>query len=292
MKEKTIYALGFFDGVHIGHQALLHACQDLAQRHAAKAGVVTFTGHPDTLVFGKTPGLINTSEDRKQLLLSMGIDCVRELPFDSALMATSWQDFLAGIPNAAGFVCGSDFRFGAGGKGTAETLVRWCEERKLPCAVVPQQELDGIRISSTYIRELLASGDVEQANRYLGHPHLLTGEVVHGRGLGRTIQVPTANLLLPTELLVLKHGVYACKATVDGQKYLAVTNIGARPTVDGHQVRAESWLLDFAGDLYGKTLSLDFYKFLRPEKKFSSLEELTEEIRKNAQQTRDLLEKT
>lgn len=292
-KERTIYALGFFDGVHLGHQALLQACRELAQKNGCKAGVVTFTSHPDTLVLGQTPGLINTTEDRKRLLLSMGIDTVIELPFDKQLMTMPWQDFfrmLLETYHAAGLVCGDDFRFGHKGEGNALLLKEACRNEDLPCVIVPEQLVDGVRVSSTHIRRLLEQGDLETANRFLGHPHSLTGKVISGRGLGHTIGIPTANLLLPEQLVVPKLGVYACKAIVDCQEYLAVTNIGSRPTVGGHQLRAESWLLDFEDDLYGKTLTLTFHKFLRAEKKFSDLEELREEILKNAAQTRKLLE--
>lgn len=292
MDTKTIYALGFFDGIHLGHQALLDACRKLAQENACKAGVVLFTSHPDSLVSGKAPALLNTTKDRKGLLCAYGIEFFLELPFDKALMTTHWSVFLQQLleAGAAGFVCGDDFRFGAGGVGTAKKLAAFCEKQSLPYAVVSQQELDGVRISSTYIRLLLEQGEIGQANRYLGHPHVFTGQVVTGRGLGHTIDIPTANLLLPEYLAIPKHGVYACQAVVGGEKYLAVTNIGSRPTVGGHQVRAESWLLDFDGDLYGKEITLAFHAYLRPEKKFSNLEELREEILKNAAQTRELLE--
>ena len=292
--KKTIYALGFFDGVHLGHQALLLACRHLAQQHSCSAGVATFTIHPDGLVSGKTPALLNTIEDRDRLLLGFGISKLLEFPFDKKLMDTPWEDFLLQLlsEGAAGFVCGSDFRFGAGGKGTADTLAAFCKDRSLPFAVVPQQELEGIRVSSTYIRRLLEQGEIARANRFLGHSYSISGEVVSGRGLGHTIGIPTANMLLPPELVTLKLGVYACEAVVDGTRYLAVTNIGSRPTVGGHQVRAESWLLDFAGDLYGKQLLLIFHQFLRPEQKFDSLEELKADIEKNALETRKFFENT
>ncbi len=294
MKERTIYALGFFDGVHLGHQALLAACRTLADQAGCRAGVVTFATHPDMLVSGKSPALVNTIEDRKALLAAFGMETVLVLPFDESLMHTHWSAFLEQLTDrgAAGFVCGSDFRFGAGGIGTAKKLTAFCESRDLPCAIVPQQELEGIRVSSTHIRALLEQGEVAQANRFLGHAHVLTGTVVSGRQLGRTIGIPTANVQLPPELLVPKHGVYACKALVDSEEYLAVTNIGSRPTVGGHEVRAESWLLDFDGDLYGKEITLSFYKYLRPEEKFPSLEALQAEIQKNARETRDLLKKS
>ena len=292
MQRKTIYALGFFDGVHLGHQALLIACRHLADRNGCDAGVITFTTHPDGLVAGNTPRLINTVADRRLLLLTGGMDHVAELPFDEELRNTHWSAFLSSLveQGAGGFVCGSDFRFGAGGSGTAKKLESFCKARELPCAIVPQQELDGVRVSSTHIRELIAPGEMEKATAFLGHPHLLSGEVIHGIGLGRTIGIPTANIALPENVVYPKLGVYACIATVEGKEYLAVTNVGTRPTVSGSHITVEPWLLDFEGDIYGKQLHLLFYKFLRPEQKFDSLEELQAEIQKNGDETRKFFE--
>ena len=288
MKDRIVYALGFFDGVHIGHQALLKACLQLAKTYGCKAGVVTFTSHPDTLVSGNTPGLINTVDDRVGLLRAYGMEVVIQLPFDRELMTTHWSAFLTQLANhdAAGFVCGSDFRCGAGGSGTAKKLAAFCEKRQLPYTVVPQQLLGDVRVSSTHIRGLLAQGEVEEAARFLGHPHVLSGTVVAGRQLGRTIGIPTANLELPEELVQPKFGVYACKTVIDGKQYLAVTNVGKRPTVGGEKVTVEPWILDFAGDLYGKTLVLVFYKFLRPEQKFEDLTALQGQIRQDGEETR------
>lgn len=291
---KTVFALGVFDGVHIGHQALLTACARLAQQYGQQAGVVTFSEHPDTLLLGKTPPLINTVLERQRMLLGYGIAQIKVLPFDQTLMNMSWKDFLLQLmeQGAGGFVCGDDFCFGAGGQGNARLLADFCSQRGLPYAVVCAQRLDGVEVSSTHIRKLLEAGQMAQAVRFLGHPHVLSGQVVSGRKLGRTIGIPTANLLLPEGVVVPKFGVYACMALVDGVQRPAVTNVGTRPTVGGHRVTVESWILDFDGDLYGKHLTLQFYQFLRPERKFASMEELREEILKNALETRKFFEKT
>lgn len=293
---KTLYALGFFDGVHLGHIALLRQCRALAQAGNLRAGVVTFATHPDALVLGSPPPLINTPYDREKLLRQrFGMDAVVTLPFDRATMAMPWQDFLALLVEdyaAAGFVCGEDFRFGCRGEGTASLLQEFCQSRGLPSAVVPEQTLDGIRVSSTYIRTQLEAGDMATAVRFLGHPHLLTGHVVHGHQLGRRLGIPTANLQLPSGLAVPKFGVYACQCVVDGSRYPAVTNLGTRPTVEGHQITVEPWILDYTGDLYGQELALEFYFFLRPERKFDSLAALQAEIHRNAQQTRAFFHET
>lgn len=294
MKKKKIYALGFFDGVHLGHQALMHKAGDLAREQGAAVCVVTFDRHPQSLFVDTPPKLINETPDRVELLKRFGAEDVLVLSVTEQTMAQSWEAFLIDLveQGAVGFVCGNDFHFGCRGEGNAEKLLSFCTQRGIACGVVEQQMLDGIRISSTYIRQLLESGQIERANAFLGHPHRLTEAVVAGRKLGRTIGIPTANLQIPENVIVPKFGVYACKAMVDGKEYLAVTNIGTRPTVGGHRVTVEPYLLDFSGDLYGKTLTLLFYAYLRPEKKFDSLEELKAEIEKNALQVREIFEKS
>ena len=293
MNDRYIFALGFFDGVHLGHQALLRACRMLANSNGCRAAAVTFSSHPDTLVLGNTPPLINTMEDRVLLLKGFGMDDVVVLPFDKAMMSCPWEDFLLRLQKdfgAAGLVCGQDFRFGNRGEGNARLLADWCRARNLPCCVVPELKKGDITVSSTHIRSLLEAGKLEEAQAFLGHPHILSGEVVSGRKLGRTLGIPTANLALPEEAVKLPHGVYACKALVGAETYLAVTNIGNRPTVGGHRITVEPWLLDFDADLYGKQIMLSFYRFLRGEVKFPSLDALKEEILKNAAETRKFFE--
>lgn len=291
--ETTIYALGVFDGVHRGHQALLAACRALASENGARAGVVTFCNHPDALVFGAAPGLIHTPQERERLLTQRyGMENVVALPFDRALQDTPWVTFLENLmqnQGASGFVCGEDFRFGRRGEGDAKALESFCLTRKLPAAVVPEQLVDGIRVSSTYIRSLIEAGDMGRAEVFLGHPYRLTGQVRHGKQLGRTLGFPTANLPFPQGLAMPRFGVYACIARLPEGDFPAVTNLGLRPTVDGASVTVESWLLNFRGDLYGRELTLDFYRFLRPERKFESLEAMREEIFRNAGETLDLL---
>ena len=291
MEKKTIYALGFFDGVHLGHQALLKQCRELADQNGCQAGVVTFASHPDSLVLGEPPALLNTSDDRARLLYAFGMDIVKEIPFDRELMTTHWSTFLDRLlaVGAAGFVCGDDFRFGSGGLGTAKKLAAYCEKKELPYAIVPEQIMGGERISSTRIRSLLEQGDLENVSRLLGHPHVLTGMVTPGKQLGRTLGFPTANLPFPTELATPKLGVYVCVALVDDQTYVSLCNIGIRPTVAGESINAEIHLLDFDSDLYGKEITIAFHTFLRPEKKFESLEELKAQIAEDIAQVRQKL---
>ena len=293
--NKTIYALGFFDGVHLGHQALLTVCRRLAGENGCAAGAVTFGTHPDALVHQDSPRLINSPKDREWLLREkFHMDTVVTLPFDQQMRTLPWEDFLEMLREkfgAAGFVCGEDFRFGYRGQGRASDLEEYCRQWGLPCSVIPDQTIDGIRVSSTYIRQQLETGDMATAVRFLGHPHVLSGTVIHGRALGRKIGVPTANLAIPGGLAVPKFGVYACSCLIDGVRYPAVTNLGTRPTVEGHNLRVESWILDYSGDLYDREITVEFHYFLRPEEKFPSLEALQAEIQKNAEQTKEYLKK-
>lgn len=289
--NKTIYALGFFDGVHAGHQALLKECCRLAAENSCGTGAITFRDHPDALVFGAPPVLINTPADRERLLHRF-VSQVVTLPFDKKMLDTPWQDFLDMLRrdyHAAGFVCGDDFHFGYHGQGNGQLLLDYCREAGLPGAVVPEQTVDGTRVSSTHIRTLLEQGNMEEADRFLGHPQMLTGTVVHGKHLGSTLGIPTANLPYPDGLVIPRKGVYAAQVCLDGKRYPAVTNVGTRPTVSGKTLNVESWILGYDGDLYGKEITVEFLKFLRPEQKFDSLKQMKEEIQKNAQETLEFL---
>lgn len=289
--DQRVFALGFFDGVHLGHQALLRTCVALAKELDAETAAITFQQHPQSLFIHEIPPLLGTLSDRFQLLLRYGMDHIYPFPVTEKVMSTDWRDFLEELVvyGAVGFVCGDDFRFGRGGEGNAEKLQQFCADRNLPCIIVCEQTMDGKRISSSYIRALIEAGDMETAEKFLGHPHILSGKVMPGRQIGRTIGVPTANIPIPDGVVVPKLGVYATECLVDGMLHKAITNIGSRPTVGGHQTRAESWLLDFDGDLYGKEIALHFHKFLRPERKFASLEDLKAQIHKDAAEAAQLL---
>lgn len=289
MKDMRVFALGFFDGVHLGHQALIAACRELAKELDCETAAITFESHPQSLFRREVPPLLTSVEDRFKLLLLYGIDHVYPFPVTEQVMSTPWEDFLdlLIVYGAAGFVCGHDFRFGSRGEGSAEKLKAYCENRRIPCVIVPEQTLDGVRISSTHIRHLIEDGRMEEAVRFLGHRHILTGQVVTGRKLGHRLGFPTANVLFPEGVVYPKSGVYACRVNVGGLSRIAVTNVGSRPTVEGHQIRTETWILDFAGNLYDRELTLEFCAFLRSEQRFASLEDLKQAVLNDAKQTRE-----
>ena len=291
---KRVIALGFFDGVHKGHGALLRTVAQAADRLGAMPCAFTFDRSPTAAITGQTIPLLSSVEDRVWLMRRYyGIEEVIVAPFDG-MQKMDWQDFVSEYLQkelgAVHVVAGHDFHFGYMGKGNPQRLQEKCRELGMGCDIIQKVEQDGITISSTYIRTLIAQGEMERANQFLGHPHTLTNRVAHGKKIGTTtLGFPTVNLLIPKGVIVPAYGVYATRVWFDGQCRCAVTNVGVRPTVednDGH-VTVEGFILDFDGDLYGHEIRMEFYKYLRPEQKFASMQALADEIRHNAQQTRD-----
>ena len=298
MKEKVI-ALGFFDGVHRGHAALLQRTVEEAKARGCTPAVFTFDRVPKEVVTGIPCPLINSPEDRKALIRRLyGISEVIMVPFDQEMMTTPWDkfitDILVGRYHAVHLVAGHDHHFGHKNQGSPELLVKKCAELGLGCDIISKVEVGGITVSSTYIRRLVELGQIERANWFLGHPHTLTQVVRHGHHIGHTIGIPTVNLTAPPHVLVPSHGVYAARVTLpDGSTYSAVTNVGTRPTVNnGMDVTVEAFLLDFDGDLYGQTIRVDFYKHLLDEVRFDSLDALKNQIRSDADATRAFFAQT
>lgn len=295
MTKQKVMALGFFDGIHVGHAALINMIKQRAKETGAEPAVLTFDVHPDNLVFHKTVPLINSAEDREHILKRyFGIDDVVVIHFSQRVMHMDWKEFIDELideMNLRWIVVGHDFCFGYKGLGTAAKLKDYCEERGIGCDIIPAVCRDGVIVSSTLIRQLIESGDMEMANAYLGHPHTLTDVVRSGYHLGTQMGTPTINMGFPQGVIIPRHGVYAAKAYIDGQEYMSVTNVGIRPTVSASgNVNVESFLLDFQGNLYGHQARIDFYKFLRPERKFDDVETLAAQIKHDAQTTRDYFE--
>lgn len=291
---KRVVALGFFDGVHLGHGALMQKTAARAAELNVGSAVVSFDTHPDTLVRGEAVPLISSAADREDLIERLyGIDEVFFVHFDRAMMETPWEDFAVYLRDglsAVHIVVGHDFRFGYRGEGDPARLQAFCAENGMGIDVIPKVEKDGVTISSTYIRGLLLNGEIERANAFLGHPYSLTDIVRPGFKLGRTIGIPTINMCFAESVLQPRHGVYATKVYFDGSEYMAVTNVGVRPTVGGTDaVTVESHILDFSGDLYGKKVRVEFHAFLRPEEKFDSLDALKGQIALDARRVRELL---
>lgn len=290
--SKRAIALGFFDGVHIGHAALLNRTKERAAEIGAMPSVLSFDVHPDTLVFHKDVPLINSAIGREEIIRRcFGIENVVFIHFNQHVMRMPWQDFAASVIDelqAAWIVVGHDFSFGYRGEGTPGRLREYCAARGVGCDVIEAVRLDGRVVSSTYIRTLIEQGDMEEAARWLGHPHTLSDTVHSGYHLGSKLGAPTINMFFPDGVLVPRHGVYAARVFLEnGESYMAVTNVGVRPTVsEGNRVSVESHLLDYEGNLYGRQARLEFHAFLRDERRFESIEALSAQISRDAENAR------
>ena len=206
-----------------------------------------------------------------------------------------WQEFVQTLiqeMDAAWVVVGHDFRFGWKGEGTAQRLQDYCADLGLGCDIIPAVTLEGRVVSSTYIRELIEEGEMERANQFLGHPHTLVDTVHYGYRLGTKMGTPTINMRFPDGVLVPRYGVYAARAILDdGSEHMAVTNVGVRPTVSGEdRVSVESYILDYSGNLYDRQVRIEFFRFIRPEMKFPSVDALKAQILKDAETTRAYFE--
>jgi riboflavin kinase/FMN adenylyltransferase len=282
-----VLALGFFDGVHIGHGQLFKRAALRAKKLGCLACALTYDPHPQTLITGRPVPLLCSTDERAALIRTMyRIPEVIVDPFDAETAQIPWQDYVELVIvrrlRAVHVVAGHDFTFGRGGEGTPALLSEACRRYGVGCDILPPKRIAGTRVSSTYIRGLVAEGDMENAARFLGHAYRLSGTVERGQGLGRRLGFPTANLPLPKERQAPAWGVYATRVVWNGRVYPAATNVGIRPTMSATSApTAESTLLGFDGDLYGQRIDVDFVSFIRPEKRFPSPEALAQQVRKD-----------
>jgi len=289
---KRVVALGFFDGVHIGHGALLNLTRQRAQELGATPSAISFDVHPDTLVRGEPVPLITNSAVREELMERLfGINDVILIHFNYETMHMPWEQFLDRMVSeleTIHFVVGYDFHFGDRGQGNADRIGEYCQAHGLTYDVVPAVYLNGKIVSSTEIRRLILAGEMEKANGFLGHPYELIDVVRHGFRLGSKMGTPTVNMRIERDMLVPRHGVYATKVFLaDGRSFPGVTNVGVRPTVSGgDNLTVETFILDFSGDLYESRIRVEFYHFIRPEVKFANVEELQQQILQDAETSR------
>lgn len=285
-------AIGNFDGVHIGHAALILRAKALAKEIGAKSGVWCFATPPSDILVGRgaVPQLL-TLEEKLGVFASLGLDFAILGDFAEFMdypPARFAKEALYEECRARAIVCGFNFRFGRGGAGDAGTLCGAFRSYGCRAEVIPAVKHDGEVVSSTLIRGLLESGDAETAAKLLGRPYYIRTRVVHGKRLGRTIGIPTINQKFPSAGVIPAYGVYACRCEIDGESFVGVTNVGRRPTVEENgEVDCETYILDFEREIYGKEVKLSFYKKIRDEKKFASLDALCDEVKKNAKYARE-----
>lgn len=286
-EKKTVIALGFFDGLHRGHAALLRRASERAAEYGAESAILTFDIHPDTFVKGTQVELLNSAADRGFIARRFyGMERIFYIHFSADTVRLPWQEFMENVRrtyNAVCFVVGHDFNCGWRGEGTAERIAHWCAERGLGCDVIAPVTLHGVTVSSTHIRTLLRAGDMGAAADFLGHPHLLTDTVRTGFRIGRTMDFPTVNMRFEEGVLVPPHGVYISRVLLpDGTAHGAVTNIGVRPTFDGARVTVETHILDYSADLYGERLCVELLHYRRPERRFDGPDALRAQIAEDA----------
>lgn len=279
----TVIALGTFDGLHLGHTDVINTAKDYAERSGLKLAVFTFSNHPLALIRPDlVPVRIIKKKKKIKLLESFGVDYLINIPFTEDFAALSPDEFLDRLAcfNYRCLVVGENFTYGFLGSGKTETLERSGRKNGFDVIVRPLVKMNGNVVSSTGIRNLIQAGHIEYANRMLGRAYAITGTIVHGEQRGRKLGFPTANIeLLHGEMAVPAPGVYAVTASIEGSIYEGMGNIGNNPTFnDVEHARLEVNLFNCSGDLYGKTMSVQFHKYIRAEKKFSGVEELCRQI--------------
>jgi len=290
--------IGAFDGVHVGHQALIGAMVSDAQERNLPAVVLTFYPHPSVVLHGRSPSFYITLPDEKaELLGALGVDYVITQQFDHALSRIPARDFLSTLDQQLALKSmwiGDDFTLGRDRMGDRAFIESVSSDYSFDVNVFPALEMEGTPVHSSVVRQALREGDVASVARYLGRIYGLPGEVVRGVGRGRQLGIPTANLHIQEERAYPGSGVYACAVEYAGERWPAVTNIGVRPTFENEpaQPTIETHLLDFDGNLYQKQIRVGFVERLRAEQRFASPEELIAQIEDDIQQARLILEPT
>jgi riboflavin kinase/FMN adenylyltransferase len=286
----VVLTIGVFDGIHLGHQHLLSQVKERAQGRGAASGVVTFHPHPRQVIYGEEGlGYLCTVEERLEIIKSLGIELIATLSFTPGLARLDARQFISLIQEhlrLKGLVVGPDFALGRGRQGNLETLQAIGLEMGFTVESVPPLELEGQVVSSTAIRRALAQGDVAQAGKLLGRRVSLCGVVVAGARRGKGLGFPTANLAVDPELVIPANGVYVTRAHLGSASYPSVTNIGKNPTFGGRERSVEVHILDFKEDIYGQEVRIELVRRLRDEQRFSTVDELVAQMRRDVELAR------
>lgn len=291
--EKSVVILGNFDGLHLGHQMLFKAAKNLAKMHNLKTVVFSFYPHP-TWVLGDNPkSLLMSRLEKKAKLEELGIDIYVEYPFTLELAQISALDFIMNILlqklNSKAVVIGENYFFGKNKEGNAKYMQKLSREYDFDVVVVNEVKKEDTTISSTFIRELVLSGQLEKAADLLGYPYTLRGTVVGGKRLGRTLGFPTINIIPDIVKVLPPNGVYITKLYLLGEKYYGLTNIGYNPTVNGKAKIVETYIFNFIKEVYGEEVTIEIIQYVRPEIKFNSIDELKEQLNKDKQFAKEYL---
>ena len=276
-KQNLAIALGYFDGVHIGHRAVIKSAVDFAKKNNTKSAVITFSDHPYCYFKGVCPKYILTREEREKRIASLGIDYLYELNFEDFALLTAKEylnNILINYFHPISISTGWNHNFGKNKSGNVNFLEEQAKNYNYKYFKIPPQKINNEIISSTKIRKLLSEGNIEKANLMLGQNFSIEGEIVKGNQIGRTIGFRTANLVYPPELIELPYGVYS----VDTKYGKGIANFGIRPTINGSNAVLEVHILNFEKDIYGEIINVNFNKMIRTEKKFPSLDALKKQI--------------
>lgn len=278
----TVVTIGNFDGVHKGHQVLIEKTATYAKARGIKSAVFTFLNHPINYFVPEKVKNIFDEKEKERLIEGFGIDYLIDIPFDKAMTQISAEQFIVKILkdkiHAKKIVVGHDFTFARNKEGTVDVLREMGHEYGIEVEIVQPIKINGIRVSSTFIRELISEGRVDEIPQYLGTPYVIEGEIIHGKANGRKMGYPTANISLKDQIINPKNGIYASRVIIDGKKYFGATNVGMNPTVNGKYLSIETNILDFDEDIYGKRVRIEFLEKIRDEKKFESLDELRKQL--------------
>lgn len=272
-----VIALGFFDCMHSGHRQLLIRARQLAQQQNCLVAMFTFSNN-HFAVMGKEIKLIYTIDERKQIFESLGVNLSVSAVFDKEFMSMTSQKFLDKLfkYDVKGVVCGFDYTCGSD-RADSRAVSKFCTDRNTLCSVVQEVSVDGRKVSSTLVRELLTAGQVEKANQLLSQPFFICGKVVHGRGVGHEIGFPTANVVTDSDKL-LPEGVYGATVTIGDKQYKAIVNIGGKPTFDIASATIEAHIIDFEGNLYNENIVISLTQYLRGIRRFDSVEQLRQQL--------------
>ena len=283
--DKSVVTIGKFDGIHNGHKVLIEKTVSIAKEQDFKSVVITFKNSPLSYFFNRETKEIITEEDKMNLFKSLGVDIVIDIPFDKSMAEISAEDFVKNILieglHAKKVIVGHDFAFARNREGNAQTLKQLGSKYSFDVDVIGPVRIKGKRVSSTFIKELVQTGEIDEIQEYLGRDYTIEGEVIKAKQVGRTIGFPTANLKLKESLVIPKRGIYATKVYIDNEVYIGATNVGYNPTVNGNKMSIETNILEFDKDIYGKTIKLEFLERIRDEKKFKDLNELKVQLKKD-----------
>lgn len=295
-EKESVVTIGVFDGVHRGHQEIISKCVEDAGRAGVASVVLTFDMNPRKVVTGDSPCVITDRERKMRIIRELGAGYIVEIKFTRRFASLEPEEFcrqvLAEHLGARQVVVGANFRFGAGGKGDVSTLAGWGGSMGFDVDVVPLVGVGGSSLSSTLIRGLISDGRIEEVSRGMGRPYSVLGRVVRGHSRGKNLGFPTANLGLERHFCIPADGVYAGKALLGRRKYMCAVNVGANPTFRDGELALEVYMLDFAGEIYGETLEVEFHHRLREEIAFESEEQLVLQMEIDVERTRLLLEGT